>query len=191
MAMLINPITTFLLDWCNMKLLVTLFISFSLVLYLPASSAQIMVGWLEPVTIILNSQELSLQAKIDSGADNSSIHASKIKRFEKNNESWVKFTTINGIVIEAPIYREAKIKTKLIGFNYRPVILMDICLGGVERKIEVNLINRKHLTKPFLIGRSALSGFIIDPIQTQLTCEMSCQPKQNGNYPLKAFDCNK
>lgn len=187
----INPITTFLLDGYNMKLLVALFISFSLVFYLPASSAQITLGWLEPITIILDSQELSLQAKIDSGADNSSIHASKIKRFEKNNESWVKFTTVNEFVIEAPIYREAKIKTKLVGFNYRPVILMDICLGGVERKIEVNLINRKHFTKPFLIGRSALSGFVIDPTQTQLTCEMSCQPRQNGNYPLKENDCDK
>lgn len=191
MAMPINPITTFLLDECNMKLLVTLLVSSSLVFYLPASSAQITLGWLEPITIILDSQQLSIQAKIDSGADHSSIHASKIKRFEKNNESWVKFTTVNEFVIEAPIYREAQIKTKLVGFNYRPVILMDVCLGGVERKIEVNLINRAHFTKPVLIGRSALSGFVIDPNETDLTCEMSCQPRQNGNYPVKASDCNK
>ncbi len=157
-----------------MKLLVTLLVSFSLVFYLPASSAQITLGWLEPITIILDSQELSIQAKIDSGADHSSIHAIKIKRFEKNNKSWIKFITVNEFVIEAPIYREAKIKTKLVGFNYRPVILMDICLGGIERKVEVNLTNRKHFTKPFLIGRSALSGFIIDPNQTQLTIEMNC-----------------
>ncbi len=174
-----------------MKLLVTLLVSSSLVFYLPASSAQITLGWLEPITIILDSQQLSIQAKIDSGADHSSIHASKIKRFEKNNESWVKFTTVNEFVIEAPIYREAQIKTKLVGFNYRPVILMDVCLGGVERKIEVNLINRAHFTKPVLIGRSALSGFVIDPNETDLTCEMSCQPRQNGNYPVKASDCNK
>ena len=146
-----------------------------MVFYLPASSAQITLGWLEPITIILDSQELSIQAKIDSGADHSSIHASKIKRFEKNNESWVKVTTINELVIEAPIYREAKIKTKLVGFNYRPVILMDICLGGVQRKIEMNLVNRKHFTKPVLIGRSALSGFIIDPNQTQLTRDITCK----------------
>lgn len=146
---------------------------------MPVSYAQITLGWLEPVTIILDSRELSIQAKIDSGADNSSIHAIKIKRFEKNDEPWVKFTTVNGFVIETPIVRETKIKTKLVGFNKRPVILMDICLGGIAKKIEVNLINREHFTKPFLIGRSALSGFVIDPTQTQLTRDMSCQPKKN------------
>lgn len=157
-----------------MKLLVTLFVSFSLVFYLPISNAQITLGWLEPITILLNSQELSIQAKIDSGADHSSIHASKIKRFEKNNESWVKFTTVNEFVIEAPIYRETKIKTKLAGFNARPVILIKVCLAGIVRQIEVNLMDREHFSKAFLIGRSALSGFIIDPNQTQLTNDINC-----------------
>ncbi len=171
--MLINPITAFILDWCNMKLLVTLFFSF--VFYLPASNAQITVGWLEPITIILDSQELSIQAKIDSGADHSSLHATSIKRFVKDNQVWVKFTTVNEFVIEAPLYREVKIKTKLIGFNARPVILLNICLAGIVRQIEVNLVDREHFSKAFLIGRSALSGFVIDPNQIQLTRDMNCK----------------
>ena len=161
-----------------MRLLVTLFVSFSLVFYLPASSAQITLGWLEPITIILDSQELSIQAKIDSGADHSSLHAASIKRFVKDNQAWVKFTTVNEFVIEAPIYREAKIKTKLVGFNARPVVLINICLAGIRRQIEVNLMDRAHFSKPFLIGRSALSGFVIDPNQTQLTEYVNCKKAQ-------------
>ena len=168
-----------------MKLLSTLLLSFSLIVYFPTSSAQITLGWLEPITIILDSQTLSLQAKIDSGADHSSIHAKHIKRFNKNDEPWVKFTTVNEWVIESPIYREAKIKTKLVGFNDRPVVLLEVCLGGIQRKIEMNLVDRAHFTKPMLIGRSALSGFVIDPNETLLTCEMSCQPA------IKQLDCDK
>lgn len=173
--MLINPIITYLLDRCNIKSLFGLFISFSLVFYLPASTAQITLGWLEPISIIFDSQELSIQSKIDSGADHSSLHATKINRFVKDDQPWVKFTTVNQFVMQAPLYREAKIKTKVAGFNARPVILINICLAGVIRIIEVNLTDRKHFSKALLIGRSALSGFIIDPNKVQLTREMSCK----------------
>lgn len=175
MAMPINPIINFIVDRCNIKLLVSLFMSFSLVFYIPTSTAQITLGWLEPISIIFDSQELSIQAKIDSGADHSSLHATRINRFVKDNQMWVKFTTVNQFIMQAPLYREAKIKTKVVGFNTRPVILINICLAGVIRNIEVNLTDREHFSKAFLIGRSALSGFNIDPNKTQLTREINCK----------------
>ena len=62
---------------------------------------------------------------------------------------------------------------------------MEVCLGGIQRKIEMNLIDRAHFTKPILIGRSGLSGFVIDPSETGLTCKMRCQPA------IKQPDCDQ
>ena len=157
-----------------MPLLANLVLSIVLVFYQPIASAQIMLGWLEPVTVMLDSNQILIQAKIDSGADHSSLHAKGIQRFMKDNQAWVKFTTVNELIIEALIHREANIKTKIIGFNARPVILLKICLAGIIREIEVNLMDREHFSKPLLIGRSALSGFIINPNQIHMIQDTNC-----------------
>ena len=51
----------------------------------------------------------------------------------------------------------------------RPVILLRICLGGVRKEAEVNLVDRSRFKYPLLIGRSFLAGdFLIDSDQTYL-----------------------
>ncbi|WP_321325397.1 ATP-dependent zinc protease [Thiomicrorhabdus sp.] len=162
-----------------MKLFATLLLNVILLSYAPLSHAQTVVGWLEDITILTNNKQITLPAKIDSGADHSSIHATNIIQYTKNNQAWIKFTTYQNYVIETPFYKETKIKTKKEGFQSRPVILLNVCIAGEKRKIEVNLVNRSHFSKPLLIGRSALKGILIDPNQTHLVKKRSCIKQSN------------
>ncbi len=143
----------------------------------PSAHSKTVVGWLEPVSIQFESGALVVQAKIDSGADHSSLHAKNIQGFTKNDQAWLRFTTVQQRMVEAPIFRETKIKTKRGGLQARPVILLNTCLAGLTRSIEVNLIDRSKFSTPMLIGRSALSGFVIDPTKNNPTSQISCQPK--------------
>jgi len=151
----------------------------SLLLIVPSTKAysQTVVGWLETVSILSGSEQHSIQAKIDSGADHSSIHATNIKVFTFQDQDWVTFSTINNLVLQMPLHRYTKVKTKNHTLQTRPVVLMLLCLDGKKRTIEVNLVNRKHFSRGLLVGRSALSGFLIDPQKTDLISPESCQNK--------------
>ena len=146
----------------------------SLILYFPIANASSSIGWIEKVPVYLNDQFVTVEAKIDSGADHSSLHAMNIVYVKRNNQNWVKFDTVKGIDVELPLYKETKIKTKMNGYQTRPVVLLDICIGQIKRSIEVNLVNRNHFSKPMLVGRSALSNFLIDPTKTYLLNQDSC-----------------
>jgi len=176
MATIINPKTTFIFERCNMKFFVTLLLNLILLSYAPLSQAQTVIGWLEDITFYANGKEMTLPAKIDSGADHSSLHAINISLFKKNNQRWVKFTTDHNLVLQIPLYKETQIKTKNVGFQTRPVILLEVCITGKKRKIEVNLVNRSHFSKPLLIGRSAMQDILINPNKTNLMKGIKCLP---------------
>jgi len=165
---------TFLFGRLNMKFFTIFVLNIFVIFYTANLYAQNIVGWLENITLINQSQQISIESKIDSGADHSSIHAHDIIFFQKGNKDWIRFKTISDYIIEAPFVRNAQIKTKHIGVQDRPVVILEICIGDVRKKIEVNLVDRKHFSKPMLVGRSALSNFLIDPTKTYLLNQDSC-----------------
>ena len=158
---------------------VRVFLSVSLMTLTTAVYPQTVIGWLETVRIVSGSEQHTIEAKIDSGADHSSIHATNIKRFTHQGEEWVKFSTINNLVFEKQLYRNAKIKTKNQTFQSRPVVWLTLCINGQKRTVETNLVNRKTFSKPLLVGRSALSGFLIDSGKTDLTSQERCRDERS------------
>lgn len=144
-----------------------------------ADRSPIVAGWVEKVG--LPEYNLTLKAKVDSGADSSSLHAVSIHRFTKNNQAWVQFRTQGGIAIQKPVLRIVHIKTKMKGTQAREVVELPICLAGNLTTVPVNLVDRGHFSYPMLIGRSAMAGkFLINPNQQFLTTP-ECRPK--GNRP--------
>jgi len=154
-----------------LRVLLVMFVLFSTAL----AHAQPVLGWLEKVYVYSDSEQIALLAKIDSGADHSSLHATDIEFYTKQNLDWVRFKTVNSSLIERPLYRYAQIKTKQGGVQQRAVISLDICIDGQKRTVETNLVNRSHYTRPFLIGRSALSGMLINPSKTDLASQIECE----------------
>ncbi len=130
-----------------------------------ASEKQV-VGWSEKIRIFPGGYLLS--AKIDTGADNSSLHVADLGQFQRDGEDWVRFTIIDESgkqhKMERKLLRLARIKRHFGPRQERPAVLLGICMAGYYQEVEVNLVDRGKFKFPFLLGRSFLSGsFLIDP----------------------------
>ncbi|MEJ2085918.1 MAG: RimK/LysX family protein [Acidobacteriota bacterium] len=63
---------------------------------LAASRSKDIFGWLEKVEV--GESRLVLEAKLDTGADTSSLHASKIHRYrQKDGDRWVNFLVVDSL----------------------------------------------------------------------------------------------
>ncbi len=138
-----------------------------------------LMGYLENAIVV--EANVVLEAKLDTGADNSSIHAPDRELFEKGGEQWVRFT-IEGskrgrAELEKKVERIARIEQR-VGINAeRPVVFMSLCVGDVEHVVEVNLADRTRLSTPLLIGRSFLQhGVLVNSADT-FTVEPDCEKK--------------
>ncbi|MXS86062.1 hypothetical protein ABO04_09145 [Nitrosomonas sp. HPC101] len=133
------------------------------------------LGWVEFVR--LEPWGIKMPARVDSGANTSSMSARDIDVFRKNGKQWVKFTFDfkkgsgeRSVEIERPLVRMLKIKQHDGPSQERPVISMEICLADEVREVEFNLIDRRALNYPVLLGRKALAGYVlIDPARAYLT----------------------
>lgn len=131
-------------------------------------------GWTERV--LIGESRLEMEAKLDTGADTSSLHATSIRRYRnKSGQKWVEF-----VVRDKDTGRTVRYKKRLIRYAYikehgrasqrRPVVMIDICLGDHNQEIEVNLVDRSGFDFPVLLGRTALQGVaVVDPESTFTT----------------------
>ena len=131
-----------------------------------------LLGWLEFVRV--SDLDIRLDAKLDSGATTSSIHAIIVsapdrKKFDDEDEPRdIIFKVVNdkGVerTVESEITRWAAIKTKKGGVLYRPVVELELCLGGIPIEGEVTLADRGHFNYETLIGRNMLksAGIVVD-----------------------------
>ena len=123
-------------------------------------------GYLENAMIM--PAGLLLKAKLDTGADHSSVHAKIVERFTKDGQSWITFDveSVDGreVRLSEPVFRTASVK-RLVGKpQKRPVVMLTICVGKINRRVEVNLMDRTKLKYNLLIGRSFMSGYMaVDP----------------------------
>ena len=130
-------------------------------------------GWAEPVILVETGYEL--EAKLDTGAETSSLDAIDIRRFRRKGKSWVRFTVEDhdegdDVRLERPLLRRVLIKRHDGDSQRRSVVSLTVCLGEHRRKVEFSLIDRSEFDYPLLLGRSALAGIaIVDPDEINLT----------------------
>lgn len=120
-----------------------------------------------------------LKARIDSGANTSSLSARDITRFERDGANWVRFRlglTDDDVVvddvrkewIEAPVERRVRI-VQASGEESRPVVSLMMTLGPIREPVEFTLNDRTHLNYPVLLGRRFLMDIVvIDVAETYL-----------------------
>jgi hypothetical protein len=150
-----------------------------LVLALPAAAGQKkVVGWIEKVRIYPGN--FLVHAKLDSGAEYSSLDASDMQIFERDGKKWVRFDLEEKregkkLTIERPLLRWAPIKRHNQEPQRRPVITLGVCLGNIYKETEVNLINRKNYQYRMLIGRKFMEGAVIIDPSARYTVEPHCQ----------------
>lgn len=134
-------------------------------------------GWLERAR--LSPGDIVLEAKLDSGARTSSLHAVNVQQFERDGKEWVAFDVAGNdgrsVRIERPLVRIARIKSALGTDEARPTVTLGICIGSIYRVTEVNLVDRNGLTKPLLIGRRFLKGRLLVDLNRRYLLEPACK----------------
>lgn len=121
------------------------------------------IGQIEYVDIL--PEGIRQKARIDTGAETTSIGALDIEYFERDGKSWVKFKVLqrsSGKTTEFTkrIVRNVLIKRHGAKNIKRPVIKMTLGMGPIKKKIEVSLTSRSKFDFPVLIGRNFLYGDI-------------------------------
>ena len=128
---------------------------------------RIVVGYAETITLL--DSGLKVDARMDSGANTSSMHALNIEYFERegDDDEWVSFVFEadgESISLERPLTRHTRIVQHSGERDRRPVVELEFCLDGIIHRAEFNLTDRSELTYPVLLGRRFLAdAVLIDP----------------------------
>lgn len=133
------------------------------------------IGWREWVQLP-DLGVTEIKAKVDTGADNSSLHAFNVQRFEREGEEYVRFeihprqrSRRPTIECEAPLAMEKKVRNPGGRSELRPVIRTRVVVAGVELTALVNLTSRDEMGFRMLLGRRAVRNrFVIDPGRSYL-----------------------
>ncbi|WP_036491375.1 MULTISPECIES: ATP-dependent zinc protease family protein [Nocardioides] len=141
----------------------------------PTSPGQLTAGWREWVRLPGIDVEW-VKAKLDTGARSSAIHAFDIHEFDRDGESWVRFSIHpwqrsreDSVDVELPIHDRRHVRSSTGHVQERYVVLLDVTL--VERTVtaEVTLTSRDQMGFRMLIGREALrQGYLIDSRRSYL-----------------------
>lgn len=124
------------------------------------------IGGVEPVYFL--PMQVPFAARIDTGAETSSIDVANLHQFERDGEKWVSFDLKhdeNGEKhhFEKKVARKVNI-TRINKDEKRLVVNMDIKIGNNLINAEFSLANREKFTYQALIGRNVLNGrFMVDP----------------------------
>ena len=132
-----------------------------------AASAQAstppVAGWVERALLFPGG--VMMHAKLDTGAETTSINAADHELFKRAGKRWVRFSLTNRrertMTLERPVVRVATIRRFFGRRQERPVIELEICLGSVRKTIEVSLVDRTGLDYQLLIGRNFLAGELL------------------------------
>lgn len=120
-------------------------------------------GYVEKIKVYPGGVKLS--ARLDTGAQTSSINAPDKELFDKGDDEWVRFTVANEdgdeAELELPVERTVIIRQASGGTERRPVVMLGFCVRDVFREVEVNLSDRSEMSHPVLVGRNYLEGHIL------------------------------
>ena len=133
---------------------------------------KVVAGAVEPIAI--GASRVIVDAKMDTGADSCSLDARNIESFEKDGVKWVRFEVPardgRTATLEAPLARTVRIKRGAGSSPPRPVVRLPVCLGNLQREVDVNLVDRERYRQKALVGRNFLAGYVIvDPARKRLT----------------------
>lgn len=118
---------------------------------------------------------IRMKARIDTGAETSSIHAESITLLEKDGKRYVRFLLIDpatgkSTAVEERLRRKVLIKQGADELDRRYVVKLWITLGDSRSRVDVTLTDRDFMEFPLLIGRNFLmDAMIVDVSRQHLT----------------------
>lgn len=145
-----------------------------------ASDQPVIAGWAEAVRIYPG--EIQVNAKLDTGANTSSLHVESPVFYSRDSSNWVRFEFRNrrgvATIIDRPIIRVAKIKEAGDRLQERPVITIGVCLGNLFQETEVTLFDRTGFNFALLLGRRFLAGKVLVDSSRKRLLSSNCEGVQ-------------
>jgi len=149
----------------------------SLGLLLANAEEKIIIGAVEDIVIL--PWNVKMPARIDTGAATTSIDARNIKIKDDGMVEFCLPKKYGGLKLCLPIVDWRTVKSAA-GDNKRPVVEMEMCMGSMRFREQVNLNDRSKMEYPLLIGRNVLkNNFIVDVSRKNLlnpVCTETLQP---------------
>jgi len=126
----------------------------------------VVIGWTEYVDLP-DWGVRRLRAKVDTGARSSALHVENIREFPRGI---VRFDVVlhrvkrdQRVHVRAHVKRRSRVRSSNGELSHRLVVETTLRLGGVEKPIEVGLVDRAKMIHRMLLGRAALAGpFLVD-----------------------------
>ncbi|WP_158775321.1 ATP-dependent zinc protease family protein [Cobetia sp. L2A1] len=112
---------------------------------------------------------LHLNAKVDTGAHSSALHAENIEVFEQDDELRVRFITRTGgsdspaHTVETHVHDRRRVRSSNGQAQWRYVIRSRMRLAGLDYDIDMTLVDRSQMRHPILLGRRALRRLLVAP----------------------------
>lgn len=116
---------------------------------------------------------LRMEARIDTGAETTSIHAENITLVERDGKRYVRFDLLDTesqlVPMEVRLRRRVLIKQHTGEPERRYVVRMWVTLGETRSRIDVTLSDREDFEYPLLIGRNFLVDAMVVDVSRQHT----------------------
>jgi len=109
-------------------------------------------------------------ARVDTGAETSALHVENLARLPGSRVSFDvrvpsraprRSATVRVVL---PVARRGQVRSSNGALGTRLFVVARVQIGPVLRRVEIGLVDRRRMTYPMLLGRSALAGyFLVDP----------------------------
>lgn len=146
-----------------------------------------LIGWRESIALPDLGLDL-VEAKIDTGARTTALHASRIRTFEKDGSPWVAFHPEHDRLnadssVVMPVHDRRAITNTSGVPDERIIIRTTLQIAGLALTVDVSLADRADMVFPIIIGRSALKRgrLIVDSGKSWLTTPTKGDSDENRN----------
>lgn len=127
------------------------------------TTKKLMIGAIELVS--LPDFEINMiSARIDTGAQTSSLHATNIQEIDKHGCVSLCFNTVTGVKVQSKIHDIRYVRSSNGSRQKRYVVETTLKMGNRKWPFELTLSDRSDMTFDMLLGREAMIGrVIVDP----------------------------
>ena len=149
-----------------------------------APDSRTLLGRVEKV--YMDPPGMEFNARIDTGAQTSSLNAIDIVEFERDGKPHVRFNVINPKTGEkTEITRRLRRYARVKELNNkesqnRPVVRMRVVIDDIDEQINFTLVDRSKLKNQVLIGRNLLRDLAIVDVSKKYTTARNDKVKQGG-----------
>ncbi|MFL1467468.1 ATP-dependent zinc protease [Marinobacter sp. HN1S83] len=147
---------------------------------------KVIVGELEK--FYLAGPGLVYNARIDSGAETSSIDARNVTKFERDGNNWVRFDvpvpdSDQYVTMEKEVSRRVRIiQSSADEADRRVVVELQFAIGDHQQVAEFTLTDRQHLSHNVLIGRNVLRDVMLIDVGKEFSTKLpESLTKKNGD----------